>query len=452
MVVMQGRVAALKISVVTPFALSALFALPTFAVAADLPAIKASQGNAVPACATPGRLQAFLKSRHDGFDKRFETIAVDYMKHGEALGLRWDYAFFHMIAETGALSFKNQIRSKAIAAEQNNFVGLGGAGSDPGERFADVSTGVRAHLQHLKLYTGDKVDNPIAERTRKVQQEGLLGNLEAGLKRPVTYHDFVTRWAPSLKQYPATLGQLAAAFYDDHCKKPDPRPELVALARGQAPQQTVASAEPKPAVAPPVADTAPAAPVDRISGADLARKALADAKADDNNTRSALGAGALAKAAPGSIRILNAPAFDEEPPKAEAKAAAVVPPVKPDTSKKQVAPATPPATRKAAPEKPVVQPVSAATTAAPMAEAAKAAVAGPCNVLTASYGGTRALLIKHAAVGGVTSYTVLDVNEGRETREADAYIAAYAKGGSVAGTFASQNDALDKAFELCPEG
>ena len=51
-----------------------------------------------------------------------------------------------------------------------------------------------------------------------------------------------------------------------------------------------------------------------------------------------------------------------------------------------------------------------------------------------------------------TNYTVLDVNEGSEKREAEAYISAYAKGGQTVGEFQSQTQALDKAFELCPEG
>jgi len=52
----------------------------------------------------------------------------------------------------------------------------------------------------------------------------------------------------------------------------------------------------------------------------------------------------------------------------------------------------------------------------------------------------------------LTQYTVLDVNEGTEAREAEAYIAAYAPGGKQVGEFKSQASALDKAFELCPEG
>src|SRR5262249_24167358 len=85
----------------------------------------------------------------------------------------------------------------------------------------------------------------------------------------------------------------------------------------------------------------------------------------------------------------------------------------------------------------------------------KAALSAPpapkCRVWTASYGGQKAVIIR-AIAGQLINYTVLDVNEGQEKPEAEAYIAAYAKGGQQVGEFTSQNAALDKAFELCPEG
>ena len=74
-----------------------------------------------------------------------------------------------------------------------------------------------------------------------------------------------------------------------------------------------------------------------------------------------------------------------------------------------------------------------------------------CRVFTASYGGDKAIIIK-AVADAMTNYTVLDVNDGAEKREADAYIGAYAKGGESVGEFATQDKALEKAFELCPEG
>ncbi len=87
----------------------------------------------------------------------------------------------------------------------------------------------------------------------------------------------------------------------------------------------------------------------------------------------------------------------------------------------------------------------------PQHDAQAPAPAGACNVFTASYGGQKAVIVKQV-VDKKVNFTVLDVNEGQEKREADAFIAAYAKGGAVAGEFASQTQALDKAFELCPEG
>jgi hypothetical protein len=79
------------------------------------------------------------------------------------------------------------------------------------------------------------------------------------------------------------------------------------------------------------------------------------------------------------------------------------------------------------------------------------AVPKKCRVWTASYGGQRAIIIK-AVSEQYTNYTVLDVNDGEEKREADAYIAAYAKGGQEVGQFANQTLALERAFQFCPEG
>ena len=70
---------------------------------------------------------------------------------------------------------------------------------------------------------------------------------------------------------------------------------------------------------------------------------------------------------------------------------------------------------------------------------------------TASYGGQKAVIIR-AQSDGAVNFTVLDVNEGAERREAEAYISAYAKGGVIDQEFGSQTLALEKAFELCPEG
>jgi hypothetical protein len=99
-----------------------------------------------------------------------------------------------------------------------------------------------------------------------------------------------------------------------------------------------------------------------------------------------------------------------------------------------------------------MQVASAAGAAARPVTAPAAPAAGQkCRVWTASYGGQKAMIIR-SVIDKVVNFTVLDVNEGAEAREAEAFISAYAKGGAIAGEFTSQGQALDKAFELCPEG
>ena len=385
--------------------------------AAGLPAVKVNDKNPVPACATPGRLMAYIKDRNPKLDHRFDTIASDYARVGSELKIRWDYAFFQMIVETGSLSFKSDGRSGDVQPKQNNFAGLGATGKgERGESFPDVTTGVTAHLQHLLMYAGEKIPDAVAERTRKVQEWGVLTSWQKGIKGPITFTDLTRKWAPGAGDYGSNIESTAKRFYDDLCNKPDPAPELVAAIE---PKTDTKSAK-----------VAGDDGVEKVSGADLARRAIAEARGDSATKRSSLGASNLAKAAPlpeadslskaaaalsPSITILNAP--------------------KPD------------AVEKAAPEKPAaVQQASAAGSAKPTMPAVT-----KCRVWQASYGGQKAIIIRSKSEGFV-NYTVLDVNEGAEKREAEAYIQAYAKGGESVAEFGTQTLALDKAFDLCPEG
>ena len=120
--------------------------------AADLPDILAGPRNQVPECVTPGRLTAYLRLRNPQLDSRYDTIATEYMRHGEMLGVRWDFAFYQMIVETGALSYWRGNRHGDVKPSQNNFAGLGATGKgERGESFTDIGSGVRAHLEHLVL-------------------------------------------------------------------------------------------------------------------------------------------------------------------------------------------------------------------------------------------------------------------------------------------------------------
>lgn len=443
-------------------ALAAAVAVP--AAAADLPEIKVSDSNAVPTCATPGRLMAYIHARNPRLSNRFEEIAVDYMRNGEELGVRWDMAFFQMILETGALSFSGDVRS-----DQNNFAGLGASGGGKrGERFSSISDGVKAHLQHLLMYAGEHVSDPVAERTRKVQEWGVLTDWQRSIDRPITFALLAQQWAPGSRGYVRDLATIKDSFYEDYCDRPDPHPEYVAQARQgrEAPATQVAAKTPTSVPDPAagiVADAAQSS-APQSKGAEVAQRSIDEARKEDPPIAS-LGATALgnvaaraheaaasaatakpeATAAP--VKLLNAAKNDTA-----AKTSEPQEPAGKDVAAAADAPAAAPAVDKSDDKGASFQTAAITGAASQMkVETPAAKAAAKCKVWTASYGGQRAILIK-AAGKDTVNYTVLDVNAATEKREVDAYIAAYAKGGKTIGSFANQTKALDKAFELCPEG
>ncbi len=237
------------------------------AFAYGLPPIKVEADNRVPTCTTPGRLMAYLEIRNPQLDRRYRDIALYYMRHGERLGVRWDYAFFQMLLETGSLSYRRgDGRPGDVRPRQNNFGGLGATGDgEPGDSFRSIEQGVAAHLQHILMYAGEYIAAPIADRTRKVQSWRLLVNWQRSIGRPISFHDLAQKWVPTAKPYAFALRSISRRFYRDFCPRPDPQPELAALAR-----------EPTPAKVP--------------SGRELARRALERARQDGDAQRSALGA------------------------------------------------------------------------------------------------------------------------------------------------------------------
>ncbi|MEZ5899884.1 MAG: glucosaminidase domain-containing protein [Hyphomicrobiaceae bacterium] len=407
------------------------FACSATAFAASLPQVQLSDGNSVPACATPGRLTAFLEQRNGALPEKFSTIAADYMRIGEQLHIRWDIAFFQMLLETGNLKFTGD-----VSADQNNFAGLGATGrKEHGESFPDVATGVQAHLEHLLLYAGTPVDNPVAERTRKVREWGVLDSWQKSVKGPMTYTMLAKKWAPSSRNYSRDIANVADAFYSGACHGADPKPEMMALVHPEtaAPSKTAA------------ADDGQAR--NSVSGSELAKRAVAEARASGSFVRSSLGASSLtaeeaaATAQPVTAEASDKPAFkiingqQEEAAETPAETAAAQAALEQAANEQRT---------KAAPKQKVL-------TAALGAGTKNAVQPAKCRVWTASYGGAHAMIIK-ASTDDTVNYTVLDVNEQTAKREAEAYIAAYAKGGQTVGEFPNQTQALDKAFELCPEG
>jgi len=155
------------------------------------------------------------------------------------------------------------------------------------------------------------------------------------------------------------------------------------------------------------------------------------------------------------VTLLNAEQPEAAPATAEASPEIKAPAAKTDTkakSKTESKPAVAKADVKADTKGAQVQTASIGS-AATQLKVPPAKGSPKCKVWTASYGGQRAVIIKaNTTATGTVNYTVLDVTEANEKREVDAYIAAYAKGGEKVGSFPTQNKALNKAFELCPEG
>lgn len=251
--------------------LALLFGLVAVPAGAN-PGIRVDAGNVVPSCMLPDRLMSFLRQRNPALDRRFENIAEHYRREGQALGIRWDYAFFQMIVETGGLTFRRcNGRPGAVSPRQNNFAGLGATGGrEPGESFPDVATGVRAHLQHVVLYTGARVQAPVAERTRKVQDWGIISAWQRGLGRSTTFPDLARLWAPDSRGYWGHIEAVAIRYREQHCLAPEPEPAIADAGR-----------------------RAPAAVAEDQSAFALARQALAAATAPKPPPRSGLGAGMI---------------------------------------------------------------------------------------------------------------------------------------------------------------
>ncbi len=378
------------------------------AVSAATPQLKLSATNTVPACVAPMRLMQHVAKLNPRLDAKFRDIASHYQTHGQALGLRWDYAFFHMLAETNNLAFGND-----VTKDHNNFAGIRTAEGNEPDRFADVATGVQAHLHHIRLYAGDPVAKPAAKRTKQV--ENFILSWSRQLKRPVRFDDMIGRWSPNNPGYAGTIEGSLKDYQVAHCAG-----EVAALAAGDEGTQT----SPKQAV---VGQTSKQ-PVEK------ARKG--------------------------------------RPAAAEERATAFDPPAADVSEPVRTASATPPPSKLGMPagqqialgqvggqaaagsaSSPSIpaQPASAAAAGAAGGQSSSAQASGAqCKVWSASFGGDKSVLIR-VNDGQITHFTALQVNAGREKEETTAYIAAYARGGRTVGEFTSADQAINKAFELCPK-
>lgn len=130
------------------------------------------------------RLAAFLVSHNPRADiDRVRRLASFYIEESLIEGVNADVAFIQMCLETGFLGFGG-----LVTEDMHNYCGLGAIGPEqPGLRFPDERTGVRAHVQHLKGYgsTEALVQELVDPRYRYVNPKG---------KAP-TVHGLAGTWA-----------------------------------------------------------------------------------------------------------------------------------------------------------------------------------------------------------------------------------------------------------------
>ncbi|MEO1265597.1 MAG: N-acetylmuramoyl-L-alanine amidase [Pseudomonadota bacterium] len=226
--VMARERPALLVGVAVAFA--AVFQSTAVFAARKAPPIRTDARNQVPACVTPDRLMAFLRTRNRRVTPRFRRIADFYRQHGETWRVRWDYAFFQMAIETNFLTYR-QPNGKwgDVNPKQNNFAGLGTTGGGvPGDSYPDVSTGVLAQIQHLVVYSGERIPRPVGPRTRLKQDVILALSEPVARKRRVTFQDLSGRWAVD-KRYGRSITYIASLFMKRFCKGA-PRTEVAKAA------------------------------------------------------------------------------------------------------------------------------------------------------------------------------------------------------------------------------
>jgi hypothetical protein len=391
--------------------------------AAALPEIRISERNRVPSCVTPERLMQFVRRRNSSLDPKLRAIAEEYRRHGERWRVRWDYAFFQAMVETNYLSFRAPGGSMGdVHPRQNNFAGIGATGGGvPGDSYPDVSTGVLAQIQHLVVYSGERLPSPVAPRTR-LKMDEILGK-SAALGRPVTFADLSRRWAVD-PRYGSSIEFTARSYRSAYCSGRGD--EIVGDSRRVPKRLAQRSMK------------------DEVEDEEPKRLGKPMTRSEERPGRSAsLERG---RRPPPSVEDERprAPVRRSEPPKrAEppARTATAPPAPPPPAAKAPAAPAAPAAPRPS---------TTGALPAKPPGPTPAPAQGFACKVFTASYGGPKSVLIQ-AQKDSVVNYTVLEVVVGKEQDQARAFIAAYAQGGKSVGEFATREEALKKAFELCPK-
>ncbi len=331
---------------------------------------------------------------------------------------------------------------------QNNFAGIGATGGGaPGDRFADVSTGVHAQIQHLVAYSGERLQRPLAPRT--ILKQGDIVEQSLRLNRPVTFGDLARRWAAD-RHYARSIEFVADQYRETYC--PEDARAAAGIAAPPAPQparrnlpppsglggpKPSALAGPQPQPHPGEAGEALpwAAPNQRRQRAggccDLRKSPVRTIWTRPPDTANAKPSTvATTGAAPAPIEASAQTAETASAPEAPADDGIFTMPLF------RIAPAGPP-------------PPSRLGGPLPKLDAAAIAETSPCRVLTASYGGNKTLLVR-SKIDGQLRLTALTLLEGFEKTLFETYARAAAPGAEIVGEYQTPDDALADAHANCP--
>ncbi len=147
-----------------------------------------------------GLTSFFLDNNPQADSVEVRTVAEIYIQESSEEGVNWDVAFVQMCLETGFLRFGG-----LVTRDMNNFCGLGAISAEqPGCRFPDERTGIRAHVQHLKAYAStEPLEGELVDpRFRYVNPRGRAQDI---------YH-LAGTWA-SDSEYGVKLAELLERLY-----------------------------------------------------------------------------------------------------------------------------------------------------------------------------------------------------------------------------------------------
>lgn len=140
----------------------------------------------------------FVRRHNPDFDAE---IALSFIDVGRRYGIRGDVAFCQAIVETGWFRYGG---GTAVTADCHNYCGLGVTRKGrKGARFASVSDGVTAHIQHLYAYCSTEA---LPKGERKLDPR--FDMVSRGSAR--NWHELNGRWAATGRYSSAILNLYAS--------------------------------------------------------------------------------------------------------------------------------------------------------------------------------------------------------------------------------------------------